>query len=804
MPIATDIDPLAEILNAENVIAAYALAFRSREASLIGRREVLSGRAKFGIFGDGKETAQIALAHAFRKGDWRSGYYRDQTWMFALGQTTLQQFFAQLYAHVDVEAEPNSGGRLMNAHFASRSLDEDGQWKDQTEMVNVAADLSPTAAQMPRLVGLAYASRLYRELEELQEMTKFSRNGDEIAFGTIGNASCAEGLFWESVNAIGVLKAPAIISIWDDEYGISVPNKYQIVKENLSEILSGFQRTEDSETGYDIYTVPGWNYPAMVETYQKAAKIAREEHVPAIIHVTELTQPQGHSTSGSQERYKSAERLEWEAEHDCLKWLRNYLLDEGLATEGEIVAIEQRETNAAREAMKAAWKAKNAPIIAEAQEAAQLIGKLARNSEHSADLKTLSNQLAKERIPSRASVYQAIHKALRLTVNDQTSRRQELVAWRKNHKLDANRRYSAELISELPSSPLKIDEVKPIYPSKPKRIPGFQILNNNFKAMFANDNRVITFGEDVGFLGGVNQSMAGMQAEYGKLRVSDTGIREATIIGQAIGLALRGLRPIAEIQYLDYILYALQTMSDDLATLRWRTSGGQAAPVIIRTRGHRLEGVWHAGSPMAGVLNWVRGMHVLVPRDMTRASGFYNTLLKGDDPALVVEPLNGYRLKEPLPENLSKITIPLGVPEVLREGDDVTVVTYGAMCSIVMKAAERLARLGIEVELIDVQSLLPFDVNHRIVESLRKTNRVLFIDEDVPAGATAYMMREVLEVQGGYWHLDSEPITMSSYPHRPAYGKDGAYFSKPNAEDVFDALYGLMSEAEPAVFPSLY
>ncbi len=804
MPIATDIDPLAEILNAENVKAAYALAFRSREVSLLGRREVLSGRAKFGIFGDGKETAQIALAHAFQNGDWRSGYYRDQTWMFALGQTTLQQFFAQLYANVDVEAEPNSGGRLMNAHFASRSLDENGAWKTQTEMVNVAADLSPTAAQMPRLVGLAYASRLYRELEELQELTKFSRNGNEIAFGTIGNASCAEGLFWESVNAIGVLKAPAVISIWDDEYGISVHNKDQIVKENLSELLSGFQRTEDSETGYDIYTVPGWNYPALVETYQKAARIAREEHVPAIIHVTELTQPQGHSTSGSHERYKSAERLAWEAEHDCLKWLRTYILDEGLATEEELVAIEEVETTTARDAMKAAWKAKNAPIIAEAQEAGKLIAKLARNSEKSADLQTLSKQIAKERIPSRASIYQAIHKALRLTVNERISARQELVAWRKQHRIDVNRRYSAELISELPSSPLKIDEVKPIYSDDPERIPGFQILNNNFNALFANDARVIAFGEDVGFLGGVNQSMAGMQQKYGELRVSDTGIREATILGQAIGLALRGLRPIAEIQYLDYILYALQPMSDDLATLRWRTSGGQAAPVIIRTRGHRLEGVWHAGSPMAGVLNWVRGMHVLVPRDMTRAVGFYNTLLKGDDPALVVEPLNGYRLKEPLPDNLTDITIPLGVPEVLREGDDVTVVTYAAMCNIVLKAAERLARLGIEVELIDVQSLLPFDVNHRIVESLKKTNRVLFIDEDVPGGATAFMMREVLEVQGGYWHLDSEPITISSYPHRPAYGKDGAYFSKPNAEDVFDAVYEMMSEAEPAAFPTLY
>ncbi len=801
MPIATDTDLL---LSAENVKAAYALAYRSREVSLIGRREVLSGRAKFGIFGDGKETVQIALAHVFQKGDWRSGYYRDQTWMFALGQTTLQQFFAQLYAHVDVEAEPNTGGRLMNAHFASRSLDENGEWKDQTQMVNVAADLSPTAAQMPRLVGLAYASRLYRELDELHELTKFSRNGNEIAFGTIGNASCAEGLFWEAVNAIGVLKSPAIISIWDDEYGISVHNKDQIVKENLSEILSGFQRTEESETGYDIYTVAGWNYPALVETYQKAARIARKEHVPAIIHVTELTQPQGHSTSGSQERYKSAERLKWEADHDCLKWLRNYLLDEALATEEEIVAIEEAESEVALEAMKAAWKAKNAPILAEAQEAARLIGKLARKSEKLVDLKALSKQVAKERIPSRASIYQAIHKALRLTVNERISARQELVTWRKQRKLDMNRRYSAELISELPTSPLKIAEVKPAYAAKPKRMPGFQILNNNFKALFANDPRVIAFGEDVGFLGGVNQSMADMQAQFGALRVSDTGIREATILGQAIGLALRGLRPIAEIQYLDYILYALQTMSDDLATLRWRTSGGQAAPVIIRTRGHRLEGVWHAGSPMAGVLNWVRGMHVLVPRDMTRAVGFYNTLLKGDDPALVVEPLNGYRLKEPLPTNLTEITIPLGVPEVLREGDDVTVVTYGALCNIVLKAAERLGRLGIEIELIDVQSLLPFDVNHRIVESIKKTSRVLFIDEDVPSGATAYMMREVLEVQGGYWHLDSEPITMSSYPHRPAYGKDGAYFSKPNAEDVFDAIYEMMSEAEPATFPTLY
>jgi len=792
-------------ISAAEVLRDYSLAVQSRQASLVGRREVLSGKAKFGIFGDGKELAQIAMAKAVRPGDFRTGYYRDQTFIFALGATTIQQFFAQLYAHPDVLAEPNSAGRQMNSHFATRLLDEDGRWLDQTQQFNSAADLSPTASQMPRLVGLGYASRLYRELDDLKAMTGFSRNGNEVAFGTIGNASTAEGHFWETVNAIGVLRLPVVISIWDDEYGISVPNVYQITKGNLSEVLSGFRREAEGEPGFEIFTVKGWDYLALIETYARAAELARQEHVPVLIHVIEMTQPQGHSTSGSHERYKSPERLAWEQSYDCLRKMREWIIEQRLAPAGELDNIERNAEKLVENFRMKAWQAFTRPIYDERQEAARLMEAVEAQSPQAEAVAAIRRRLLAKETVLRRDVLIAVGEALAATrgePRDPETPVGRLLAWRQT-QLAANReRYSSHLYSRSDESALRVPEVKPIYPDNARLVPGAQILNAAFDAMLARDPRVVAFGEDVGLLGGVNQTWAGLQKKYGPLRVSDTGIREATIIGQAIGLALRGLRPIAEIQYLDYLLYGLQILSDDLASLHWRTRGGQKAPVIISTRGHRLEGVWHAGSPMAAVINLLRGLHICVPRDMTQAAGFYNTLLRGDEPGLVVEVLNGYRLKEHLPANIGDITVPLGVPEVLREGDDITLVTYGAACRIAVEAAEALAAVGIAVEIIDVQTLLPFDRHGHIVESLRKTNRVVFLDEDMPGGATAYMLREVLETQGGFQWLDAEPRTISAQPHRPAYGSDGAYFSKPNAEDVFAVLYDMMNEANPTRFPS--
>ncbi len=792
-------------ISAAEVLRDYSLAVQSRQASLVGRREVLSGKAKFGIFGDGKELAQIAMAKAVRPGDFRTGYYRDQTFIFALGATTIQQFFAQLYAHPDVLAEPNSAGRQMNSHFATRLLDEDGRWLDQTQQFNSAADLSPTASQMPRLVGLGYASRLYRELDDLKAMTGFSRNGNEVAFGTIGNASTAEGHFWETVNAIGVLRLPVVISIWDDEYGISVPNVYQITKGNLSEVLSGFRREAEGEPGFEIFTVKGWDYLALIETYARAAELARQEHVPVLIHVIEMTQPQGHSTSGSHERYKSPERLAWEQSYDCLRKMREWIIEQRLAPAGELDNIERNAEKLVENFRMKAWQAFTRPIYDERQEAARLMEAVEAQSPQAEAVAAIRRRLLAKETVLRRDVLIAVGEALAATrgePRDPETPVGRLLAWRQT-QLAANReRYSSHLYSRSDESALRVPEVKPIYPDNARLVPGAQILNAAFDAMLARDPRVVAFGEDVGLLGGVNQTWAGLQKKYGPLRVSDTGIREATIIGQAIGLALRGLRPIAEIQYLDYLLYGLQILSDDLASLHWRTRGGQKAPVIISTRGHRLEGVWHAGSPMAAVINLLRGLHICVPRDMTQAAGFYNTLLRGDEPGLVVEVLNGYRLKEHLPANIGDITVPLGVPEVLREGDDITLVTYGAACRIAVEAAEALAAVGIAVEIIDVQTLLPFDRYGHIVESLRKTNRVVFLDEDMPGGATAYMLREVLETQGGFQWLDAEPRTISAQPHRPAYGSDGAYFSKPNAEDVFAVLYDMMNEANPTRFPS--
>jgi pyruvate/2-oxoglutarate/acetoin dehydrogenase E1 component/TPP-dependent pyruvate/acetoin dehydrogenase alpha subunit len=788
----------------DDVLRDYRLAYRSRQASLVGRREVMSGKAKFGIFGDGKEVAQVALAHAMRPGDWRSGYYRDQTMMFALGASNLREFFAQLYAHADVTADPASAGRAMNAHFATRSLNPDGSWRDLTAQFNSSADVSPTGSQMPRLVGLAYASRLYRELPELQSLAAFSKHGDEVAFGTVGNATCAEGMFWEAVNAVGVLGGPMVLSIWDDEYGISVPNEYQITKGDLSALLAGFRREPGSRDGYDVYTVNGWDYPALLETYRAATATARREHVPALVHVTELTQPQGHSTSGSQERYKSPERLAWEAEFDCLVQMRAWLLAEGLATDDELARLEAEERRHAEAEREAAWQAFAGPLRAERDEVVGLLDQVAAASGQAAEIGRIRTALAAVQDPLRRVTMAAVHEALLVVRSEDGPAPARLRAWKQAQDPLNEDRYSSHLWSQSAESALRVPEVGPAFSDASPEVLGFEVINACFDSALARDPRVFIFGEDVGRLGDVNQGCKGLQEKYGELRVSDTGIRECTILGQAIGMALRGLRPIAEVQYLDYLLYALQILSDDLATLHWRTKGGQKAPVIVRTRGHRLEGIWHSGSLMAGIVHLVRGMHVAVPRDMTRAAGFYNTLLAGDEPGLVVEVLNGYRLHERLPDNIGRFTVPLGVPEVLRAGTDVTVVTYGATCRIALEAAALLARAGVEAEVIDVQSLVPFDRPGRIVESLKKNGRILFVDEDVPGGTTAYMLQEVIERQGGTTWLDAEPRTLPGRAHRPAYGSDGDYWSKPNAEDIFQAAYALMNEQDPRRYPLFY
>ncbi|HEX2992952.1 MAG TPA: thiamine pyrophosphate-dependent enzyme [Anaerolineales bacterium] len=789
-------------LEKEEIIKDYRLAYQSRQASLIGRREVLSGKAKFGIFGDGKELANLAIARAFLKGDWRSGYYRDQTWMFMLGVMNIQEFFAQLYAHADVSHESNTGGRSMNAHFASRYINPDGSWKNQTEMYNTSADVSPTGTQMPRTVGLAYASVLYRELEELKGFTQFSKNGNEVTFASIGNASTAEGMFWESVNAIGVLQAPAVITVYDDGYGISVPNQFQMVKENIHEILQGFQREPcpepECQRGYELFQVRGWDYPVLLETYQNAAEIARQFHIPALVHVYDVTQPQGHSTSGSHERYKSPERLKWEQEYDCIRKMREWMVEKGVATEVELVALEQEDKAFVESIRRHAWEAYLAPILEERGQVMDILDEIAGSSSHATELEQIRDRLAALPAPLRRDIHVAAHEALRVLRQEANPSKQVLVQWKNEQEEINTERYGSHLHT---GRALAVKEVKPIYTDSSPTVMGFEVMNAAFNAILGRDPRVIAFGEDVGFLGDVNQGFKGMQEKYGPLRVTDTGIREVTILGQAIGMAMRGLRPICEIQYLDYLLYALQIMSDDLASLHWRTVGGQSAPVIVRTRGHRLEGIWHAGSPMAGIIHILRGMNVLVPRDMTRAAGFYNTLLKADEPAVIVEVLNGYRIKERLPDNVSEFTVPLGVPEVIRPGSDITLVTYGACCRIAQDAASKLSKAGIEVEIVDVQSLLPFDVHGRIVESLKKTNRILFLDEDVPGGGTAYMLQEVIEKQGGYYHLDSEPRTLSAKAHRPAYGSDGDYWSKPNAESVFDAVYEMMNEVDPGHYP---
>ena len=783
--------------NPDAVLRDYRVGVRSRHISVLGRAEVLTGRAKFGIFGDGKEVAQLAMAYAFRKGDIRSGYYRDQTFMLALGAITVREFFAQLYAHADLEAEPAFGGRSMTGHFATRMLRADGGWKNLTEAYNSTADLSPTASQMPRLVGLAWASKVYRLSERLRELgAGFTDHGNEVAFGTIGNASCAEGMFWESVNAVGVLQAPMLLSIWDDGYGISVPNKFQMTKGDVSKLLEGFRHTEGGRPGLDLYTVPGWDYPTLCVTYYEAHLRARSEHRPAILHVTELTQPLGHSTSGSHERYKTPERLQWEKEFDCLRQMRKWIVASGCAGEAELDAIEEEEKRAVTADRDRAWEAYREPLERERRELLDLARATASDA-----LGSSIERLQKKQNPIRKDLLGFTGEALLALRDADDATRRPLIEWKQRIESENRRRYSSNLWSEGPESALLVPEVKARYSDSSAVATGFEILNACFDAAFARDPRLFALGEDVGRLGDVNQGFAHLQEKYGELRVSDTGIREITIVGQAIGMALRGLRPIAEIQYLDYLLYALQILSDDLASLRWRTAGGQKAPLIIRTRGHRLEGIWHAGSPMAGVVNLLRGIYVCVPRDAVQAAGFYNTMLRSDDPALIVEVLNAYRRRAKVPDNIGDMTIPLGVPEVIREGGDVTVVTYGACCAIALEAAERLAAAGIEAEVIDVRTLLPFDRGGMIGESIRKTHRVLFLDEDVPGGASAYMLEQVLARQGGWDQLDAPPRALSAQEHRTPYGTDGDYFAKPNRETVFEAAYELMHESDPKRWP---
>ncbi|MCC6836857.1 MAG: transketolase [Cytophagales bacterium] len=758
------------------------------------------GKAKFGIFGDGKEMAQIAMAKIFRAGDHRAGYYRDQTFMLAIGELTLQQYFAQLYAHTSVEADPASAGRLMNGHFATRMIDENGAFKNLAQTKNSSSDISPTAGQMPRLVGLAYASKLFRNNPGLSAYTELSTAGNEIAFGTIGNASTSEGHFFEAINAAGVLQVPMLISVWDDEYGISVPAEYQTTKGSISKILAGFQRTK-TEKGYEIFTVKGWDYLTLITTYEKAEKVCREEHVPVLVHVTEMTQPQGHSTSGSHERYKSKERLAWETEFDCIRKLRLWLIENGAASSEELDGIEKGAKATARAAKEAAWKDFNKDIQKAQKELEQILNEAIAEQPGIEDLVL---DLRKTINPLLMDSVKAARKAARLLRDSTSETRSRLVAWIKNSEEKNFDRFSSYLHSQSQWSALKVNRINPIYNDNSPLVDGREILQACFREALQRDPRVLAFGEDVGKIGDVNQGFAGLQQKFGELRVTDTGIRECTIIGQGIGAALRGLRPIAEVQYLDYLLYALQTLSDDLACLQYRTKGGQKAPLIVRTRGHRLEGVWHAGSPMGMILHSLRGMYVLVPRNMTQAAGFYNTLLQSDDPALIVECLNGYRLKEKLPANIGEFTVPLGEPEILKEGTDITVVTYGSMCRIVMEAAADLEAVGISCEVIDVQTLLPFDLTQTILQSIKKTNRVLFTDEDVPGGATAFMMQQVVEGQGAFQFLDSVPRTLSAKEHRPAYGTDGDYFSKPAAEDVFEVVYSLFEESEPKKYKPLY
>ncbi|MBK7872701.1 MAG: transketolase [Saprospiraceae bacterium] len=781
-------------LSREEILKDFEICCISREASLLGRKEVLTGKAKFGIFGDGKEVPQVAMAKAFQKGDFRAGYYRDQTFVFATGISTVEAFFSQLYA--DADNDPHSGGRQMNSHFATPFFDENGNWLEQKNMFNNTSGISPTAGQMARALGLALASKKYRESQEIPKDNPFSDNGREVCFCTIGDASTSEGVFWETVNAAGVLRVPLAISVWDDGYGISVPVEYQTTKGSISKALEGFQVNEKGE-GVHIYTEKAWDYPALVKLYATAIEEMRDSHIPALFHIKEVTQPQGHSTSGSHERYKSKERLDWEREHDCLVQMERWIIDEDIATEEECKDIREKAKKYAKDCRDRAWKAYNNPTQVKLRELKNIYAQLAQDfpgiAEDQKELDNLINPLLSEML-------QNARRTLFVSLKINTPARQALEAWVKKQQAVGDQRYHTYLYSESPFSALRVPVVPPVYSENSPLKNGFEVMNAFFDKAFEKYPNLFAFGEDVGQIGDVNQGFAGLQHKFGEVRIFDTGIREWTIAGQAIGMAMRGLRPIAEIQYREYLVYALTPLTDDLATLRYRTNGIQQAPAIIRTRGHRLEGIWHAGSQMGMIIHALRGMYMLVPRNMTQAAGFYNTMLQSDDPALIIECLNGYRLKERLPDNIGEYTVPLGVPEILEEGTDVTLLTYGSCVRVAQEGMRLLKQHGISVELIDIQSLLPFDLEHRIVESLKKTNRVIFMDEDVPGGATAYMMQEVLEKQGGYRYLDSPPLTLTAHAHRPPYGSDGDYFSKPNPEDVFEVVYRMMHEAEPGRF----
>lgn len=785
----------------EQIINDYEIAFLSRTCSLLGRKEVLTGKAKFGIFGDGKELPQLAMARSFKNGDFRSGYYRDQTFMMALGLLQPKEFFHALYATTDIEKEPMSAGRQMGGHFLTHSLNSDGSWKDLTKQKNSSADISCTAGQMPRLLGLAQASKVYRNQKGL-DSAKFSVNGNEIAWGTIGNASTSEGMFFETINAAGVLQVPMVISIWDDEYGISVPAKFHTTKENISDVLSGFQRTEEQK-GYEILKVNGWDYTALMHVYENAADIARQEHVPVLIHVNELTQPQGHSTSGSHERYKDNKRLEWERDHDCNKRFKEWILESGIATSEELETIEKRIKRTVREAKKQAWEEYLKNLLSDKAVLVGLLDKAAAKSANKNFLNKLKNDLIATEEPVRKDLAISARKSLRYLLGENTQEKSDLINWTANFLAESQEKYSSHLYSEKDNKATNVTAVKPEYNDDIEQVDGRVILRDNFDKLFEKYPNTLIFGEDTGAIGDVNQGLEGMQEKYGKIRVADTGIRETTIIGQGLGMALRGLRPIAEIQYLDYIFYAMSTLTDDLATLLYRTAGKQKAPLIIRTRGHRLEGIWHSGSEMGGLIHLLRGMYILAPRNMTQAAGFYNTLLKSDEPALVIESLNGYRLKERKPKNLGEFCTPIGKVETIKEGKDITIVSYGSTLRIVEKAVKELVEVGIDAEIIDAQTLLPFDIEKDVLESVKKTNRLLVVDEDVPGGCSAYILNEIIEKQGAFKYLDSAPQTLTAKAHRPAYGSDGDYFSKPNREDIFEKVYMIMHEVNPGDYPKL-
>ena len=773
------------------VLQDYRIACISRETSLMGRKEVLTGKAKFGIFGDGKEVAQIAMAKFFQPGDFRSGYYRDQTFMFASGLATVSQFFAQLYADPNIENEPFSAGRQMNGHFATKFVDENGDWLPLVQHKNVSSDIAPTGGQMPRGLGLAFASKCFRNIEGLKEFPQLSNNGNEVCFVTIGDASTSEGHFWETINAAGVLQVPLAVFVWDDGYGISVPKKYQTTKASISDVLSGFQK-EEGTNGYHIYKVKGWDYAGMCETFEEGIRLTRETHTPVLFHVEEITQPQGHSTSGSHERYKSKERLEWEKEWDGVRKMREWIIANALAVEEELDTIEEDAKNHVREGKNKAWESYLSPIKSLVQKAVDLLNDVAAKTSFENELRPLINELSAIREPLRREMMRIVDAALDIAGNHESA------FWLRDFYNDqlaeAKNTYNSHLYNESAKSALKVTAVKASFTDDAQTVNGFEVLNNYFDQLFASNPKVVAFGEDLGYIGDVNQGFSGLQAKHGEARIFDTGIREITIMGQGIGLALRGLRPIAEIQYLDYLLFGLQPLSDDVATLHYRTKGQQSCPLIVRTRGHRLEGIWHSGSPMGVVLNALRGMHVCVPRNMTQAVGMYNTLLRSNDPGIVVECLNGYRLKEKLPNNLLHFTVPLGVPEIVKEGADVTIVTYGSTLRIVLEAVQLLEKQGISCEVVDVQTLLPFDINHSILESLKKTNRIVFVDEDVPGGATAFMFQKVMEEQGGYRYVDVAPRSITAKAHRPPYGSDGDYFSKPNAEEIKQVIKQMMAE----------